>query len=74
MNNLKTCLMVQASFWKISLSPVSGIFSLVFLKIFYFKRAKLTNSQQALLEYCFYRTIWELGTWALGKPTKCTIY
>lgn len=37
MNNLKTCLMVQASFWKISLSPVSGIFSLVFLKFFILK-------------------------------------
>lgn len=26
MNNLMTCFMVQAPFWKISLSPVSGIF------------------------------------------------
>lgn len=72
MNNLITCFMVQAIFWKISLSPVSGIFLFCFI-FFYFKRAKLTFSQWALLEYCFYRTTLELSTWALGKPTNCTI-
>lgn len=37
MNNLMTCFMVQAPFWKISLSPVSGIFFNFFFKFFILK-------------------------------------